>query len=141
MRYKGKIDLWIKLLLWLMVVMYLPLMFIAENSEEILIFTLLTIFMAIIILPMIYVNYVELREDYIYMKISVLRAKIPYDNIKSIRICENWRSSFGLSRERIEIKEHGKGFVRGTTYISPMDREEFFDELKRRCKNLEDIPE
>ncbi len=52
-------------------------------------------------------------------------------------MCSNFYSSAAMSRERIEIKEHGKGMMRGTTYISPEDREEFFSHLKLKCNNLE----
>jgi hypothetical protein len=40
-----------------------------------------------------------------------------------------------LSKNRIEIKQIGKGFILGTTYISPENRDEFLAELKSRCKN------
>jgi hypothetical protein len=46
-------------------------------------------------------------------------------------------SSMALSLDRNEIKQHGKGFVIGTTYISPESREQFMSELISRCKNLE----
>ncbi len=42
-----------------------------------------------------------------------------------------------MTHERIEIKEHDKGSVMGTSYIGPEDRETFYEELKRRCFNLE----
>ena len=45
-----------------------------------------------------------------------------------------------MTVNRIEIKEHDKGYIRGTTFIGPKDREEFFDELKRHCHNLEVEP-
>jgi len=42
-----------------------------------------------------------------------------------------------LSRNRIEIKQIGKGFILETTYISPENREEFLAELKSLCKHIE----
>ena len=62
--------------------------------------------------------------------------KIPYAQIKSLRLCENFMSSMALSRERIEIKQHSKGYITGTTYISPVNREHFLSELILRCPNL-----
>lgn len=65
------------------------------------------------------------------------REKIPYERIKGVRLCENWMSSMALARKRIEIRQHGKGYVTGTTYISPIQRDAFFEDLKRRCPKLE----
>jgi hypothetical protein len=46
-------------------------------------------------------------------------------------------SSMALSRKRIEIKQHKKNIVVGTTYISPVDREDFLVELIRLCHHLD----
>lgn len=82
-------------------------------------------------------SYYELREDLLFMKLGPFFGRIKYQNIKSLALKENWLSSMAMSRERIEIKEHKKGRLMGTTYISPVNREEFLEELKRRCYNLE----
>ncbi len=82
-------------------------------------------------------TYYELRDDYLYCRSGPFVERIPYDRIKSVRQSHNMLSSMALSAERIEIKQHGKGFILGTTYISPEDREEFMRELTSRCKNLE----
>lgn len=137
MRYKAKADLWIKLMMWVLTLMYIPIIAFAKDSEEIVVFVITTIVMALICLPLIYWSYYELREDYLFIRMSLFTAKIRYEKIKSLKLCSNWRSSMALGKERIEIKEHNKGFVRGTTYISPEDREVFYDELVRQCKNLE----
>lgn len=136
MRYKHQIDLWIALLLYGSVLMFLPLLFFVPKDQQ---FTLILtmIFMAIIILPFMY-GYLEFTDDYLLIRLHVFRQKIYYDKIKSIRMCRNWLSSMALTINRIEIKEHDKGYVRGTTFIGPQNREEFFDELKRRCRNLDD---
>lgn len=136
MRYKHQIDLWIALLLYGSVLMFLPLVFFVPKDQQ-LILIITMIFMAIIILPFMY-GYLEFTDDYLLIRLHVFRQKIYYDKIKSIRMCRNWLSSMALTINRIEIKEHDKGYVRGTTFIGPQNREEFFDELKRRCRNLDD---
>ncbi|MBS3901721.1 MAG: PH domain-containing protein [Dethiobacter sp.] len=65
------------------------------------------------------------------------REKIRCDNIKSLKLTNNFYFSMALSRNRIEIKQIGKGFILETTYISPENRKEYLAELKSRCKNLE----
>jgi hypothetical protein len=63
--------------------------------------------------------------------------KIAYPKIKSVKLRRNMLSSMALSLDRIEIKQHGKGFLLGTTYISPENREEFMRDLVSRCNNLQ----
>ena len=139
MKYKIKIDLWVRLLLYGVVLMYLPLLFVVE-PEEYYIFGLLTLGTALLILPL-FVSYYELDEEALVISLYFFKKRIKYDNIKSIRLCENWLSSSAMSRYRIEIIEHNKGKIMGTTYISPLLREEFFSDLKRHCMNLELNPE
>ena len=88
------------------------------------------------LLLLLFCTYYELRENYIYIRAGLLVYKIKYENIASLKLSENFLSSAALSRKRIEIREKGKGFITGTTYISPINREEFFEEFKKRCKNL-----
>ena len=82
-------------------------------------------------------TYYIFEETRLVCQSGPFREKIPYERIKALRLCENMMSSMALARKRIEIKQHGKGYVTGTTYISPVDRESFYEELKRRCPNLE----
>lgn len=135
MKYKMKTDLWIRILLWGIILMFVPFFFFVP-PEEIWILGLTTFIMAVIIIPLFSASY-ELNEEEILIMFYFFKQRIKYDNIKSIKKCSNWRSSAAMSHERIEIKEHNKGFVRGTTYISPMDRDEFFSNLKLKCRNLD----
>lgn len=135
MKYKMKVDLWVRFLLWGCILMFIPFFFIAP-LEEIWILGLSTFIMALIIIPLFSASY-ELSDDEIIIMFYLFKQRIKYDNIKSIRKCSNWYSSAAMSRVRIEIKEHNKGKLRGTTYISPDDRDDFFSHLKLKCRNLE----
>lgn len=44
-------------------------------------------------------------------------------------------SSMALSSYMIELR-HGKNYITVTTYISPIDRDEFIIEIKKRCPNI-----
>lgn len=79
----------------------------------------------------------ELRADHLYARSGPFREKIPYDRIRRVERVRNSFSSMALSRDRIGIWQHGKGFLTGTTYISPLDPDEFFRALKARCRNLQ----
>lgn len=136
MRYKHKVDGWVAVLLYGSVFMFIPMFFLVPEEEQY-ILILSFVLMAIIILPFMY-GYLEFKEDHLLIRMHVFRQKIYYDNIKSIRMCRNWLSSMAMTSERIEIKEHKKGFIRGTTYVGPSDREQFFEELKLNCRYLEE---
>lgn len=78
-------------------------------------------------------TYYELREEILYCRCGPFVEKIRYENIASIKLANGLLSSMALSSKRIEIRQKGKGFITGTTYISPLKREAFYDELKKRC--------
>lgn len=135
MKYKMKVDLWVRFILWGCILMFVPMFFVVPPNE-LWILALSTFVMAVLILPLFNASY-ELEEEELVIKFYFFKQRIKYDNIKFIRKCKNWYSSAAMSHERVEIKEHNKGKLRGTTYISPEDRDDFFSHLKLRCKNLE----
>lgn len=95
--------------------------------------------MLIFLLWIYFGTYYEFREEYLFCKSGPFFENIKYDNIKSIKLTQNLFSSMALSSKRIEIRQHGKGYILGTTFISPMNRQEFINELIKRCKNLEKL--
>ncbi len=137
MKYKMKTDWWVRIILWFCIIMFVPMFFFVPE-DEMFILVISTFFMAIIILPL-FMSYYELDLHHLVIHIYFFKMKIKYENIKSLRMCENWYSSAAMSRERIEIKEHNKSKLRGTTFISPEDRMGFYSDLKQRCRNLDMI--
>ena len=67
----------------------------------------------------------ELREDCLLCTSGPFREVIRYDRIRSLKPVKNLFSSMALGSKRIEIRQHGRGFITGTTYISPKDRDAF----------------
>ena len=135
-RVKVKIDLWISILLWSNCLLFVGLIFAIPPHE----FWIYMVFVFPILLVMLWIllgSYYELREDLLFMRLGPFFGRIKYENIKSLELKKNWLSSMALSAYRIEIREHNKGYLRGTTMISPVNREEFLDELKQYCHNLE----
>ena len=83
-------------------------------------------------------SYYALEAEYLLIKVLFIRQKIRYENIASVRLARNILSSMAFSINRIEIKEKHKGALRGTTYISPQDREQFYDALQARIPHLKE---
>lgn len=136
MKMKSKIDLWISIVLWLHIILLTGIMFFIP-LDEVWIYFLLVFPFVFIMLWILFQSYYELREDLIFMKVGPFFGRIKYENIKSLKLTKNLLSSMALSAYRIEIREHNKGYLRGTTMISPINREEFLEDLKQRCYNLE----
>lgn len=132
MKYYSKIDWWISILIWISVgVSGWAVWLIPANEQWIgwLMFSPLMVLM----LLFLYNTYYVFEDDYLKCVLGVFPQKIYYKNIKSLKKTRNFLSSAALSAERIEIKEKNKGYIMGTTYISPKNRDEFFDELRMRC--------
>lgn len=132
MRHYSKIDLWIHLLIWGTILLSAIPIVLSESSD---LMIMLTVFAPIIILMMVllYQTYYIFEDDYLKVVVGGFPQKIYYTNIKSIRKTRNFLSSAALSADRIEIREKNKGFIRGTTYISPKNKDEFFEELRQHC--------
>lgn len=132
MRHYSKIDLWIHLLIWgTIIISAIPILLVDQSD----ITSVLTVFLPIIILMMVllYNTYYVLEEEYLKVVVGGFPQKIYYKNIKSLKNTKNFLSSAALSSDRIEIKEKNKGYFRGTTYISPKNKEEFLEELRQNC--------
>ncbi len=136
MKVKVRIDLWVSIILWLSCGIFAALAFVIPTSE-IWVYLIFILPVLIIMVWILIASYYELQEDLLYMRIGPFFGRIRYENIKSLSLKKNLLSSMALSIYRIEIREHNKNYFWGTTQISPINREEFLEELKRRCYNLE----
>lgn len=135
MRVKSSIDRPISILIWgVVIILVSSAIFVPSNK---LLYGIISGIVIAFLIWLYFGTYYELREDYLYCKSGPINEKIPYDSIKSIKLSENMLSSMALSRKRIEIRQHGKGYITGTTLISPKNREEFLEELKKRCRDLD----
>lgn len=136
MRIKSKIDWWVKFL-FNCIAICLVLAFYLIPTDERIIYLIIGLPLLAFILSIYWGTFYELRDEYLYCRSGPFVEKIPYVNIKSVRLCKNMFSSMALAKERIEIKQHNKSFITGTTYISPINRDEFYQMLLQRCTNLE----
>ncbi|MDW7740613.1 MAG: PH domain-containing protein, partial [Bacillota bacterium] len=126
MRVKSKVDLWIAVVIWAGIAIMAGT--ITMQHDQPVIGYAIGLPVIALLLWVYYGTYYELRDDYLYCRCGPFFEKIAYSKIKSVRLSRNMLSSMALSLDRIEIKQHGKGFILGTTYISPENREEFMRE-------------
>lgn len=97
---------------------------------------LIAVPLLVFLASLLFATWYELRDEYLYVRSGPFVERIPYDRIRTLRLCENLWSSMALSRRRLEIRQHGRGWITGTTYVSPADRKSFLKEVKDRCTNL-----
>jgi hypothetical protein len=138
MRIKTEIDLSYKIII-ILTIFVTSLSVLVVPYDQIGLILIFVIPTNLLLIWFVLDTWYELCDEYLLCVSGPMREKIYYDRIKSIALTENMLSSMALSRKRIEIRQYHKNFFTGTTYISPTDREEFYRDLKRYCKNLEPI--
>lgn len=137
MRFEIKIDLWMKLILWICVLAVVPTVFFVPQDEIFIIFIVM-VFMALLVLPLMYFSYYELREDHLLVQLSFIKMKIKYADITGIRPGRYSKvNNMAFSLDAVIIERKNKKL--GELAISPQDKEIFMSELKRRCPLLSDL--
>lgn len=136
MRIKSKIDAWVSFIFFGTVVILLAVFF-SVSVDERLIVGISGLPVVLLLFWLYFDTWYEFRDDYLYSKSGPFFERIRYENIRSVKLSKNLLTSMALSVYRIEIRQHKKGFILGTTYISPLDREKFMEKLIQRCENLD----
>lgn len=135
-KIEAKRDVWISLgMLFVLAILMTSIVLVPNQERGIL---LIMTFPVVTFLAWLYFGtYYILTPTELICHSGPFKERIPYEKIKSLKLCENFMSSMALSRARIEIKQHHKSYITGTTYISPVDREAFLTNLIQRCPNLD----
>jgi uncharacterized membrane protein YobD (UPF0266 family) len=136
MRVKSAVDWWMSILIWMAIVMIVIGVSTTSETERVA-GVMVGLPILAVLLWIYFGTYYEFRENYLYCRSGPFFEKIPYDKVKSVKLSRNILSSMALSTKRIEIRQHGRGYILGTTFISPVNREEFMKELIQRCGNLD----
>lgn len=77
MKYQTKVDMWIRVLLYVILLMFFSLIFFVPK-EEIIVIVIVTLSLALIIIPLFF-GYSEMRDDYLLIRKSIFTKKIPYE--------------------------------------------------------------
>lgn len=132
MRVKSAIDVPVSILIFAVIALLCGCLFIVPAEARLLLLIPVTLMIAFL-LSLYFFTYYELREDCLYCRSGPFVEKIPYKKIRSVKLSRNLLSSMALSSKRIEIRQYGKGYLTGTTLISPKNREQFLKDLQKRC--------
>lgn len=135
MKFKGKIAIWFYVVFLLSALfMLLTAVKAFMDGEMTAMFLDLTVFIALALLcvPIMFNNYVELKNEVLFIRFGFMRLEIPYQEIVSLTKTNNPLSSLAASFDRIEIKRSQKGSV----MIAIEDKEQFFSEIQKLSPNI-----
>ena len=139
MKFKGKQDLWLTMLLWGSVLfgLVLTIMSVVHEGPSLILnvvlgsMVFLTLFIAWIYLE----NYVLLEARYLYVRFGPFRVKIYYEDLTKVEETGLILSSLALSLDRLALYKNGHF----STLISVKDKERFLKCLEAKSKQTEII--
>lgn len=142
MRVKSAVDRWYKTLLFSVIGVMVAAGVTLTLATEFKLQNALYLYAVILIVTafllwLMFGTYYELCADHLYCRSGPFVERIKYCNIKYLGLTENMLSSMALSSKRIEIRQHNKSYVTGTTMISPENREVFLERLIILCTQLD----
>jgi len=137
MRYPSGKSIGFSILIWGVILMLIGFLassiIISIQYKQIIIIGTLTVIS--LLLWIWFGTYYEFRDKYLLARMGPFFERIPYERITSAKKFKSMASSMALSSDMIELR-HGRNYITGTTYISPIDKEEFLSELKTRCSGI-----
>lgn len=77
-----------------------------------------------------------LLEDYLYVRGGPFRSKIPYDQITRMFESNNMLIGYRVLSSKDALEIQYKTGLMGSIIISPENKQEFMEELRKRCKLL-----
>ncbi len=131
MKFISKRDWWISVLMLAIFIYFIGMSLLNEFS---IIIRVVFLFSGILVLWIYNATFYVLSKDYLLLRCGPLKVKIHYKDIESIKATKNLISSIALSTDKLKIKIKGKRF--GVVYISPLNKEEFINELSKKCDEL-----
>ena len=121
MRVRSAVDWWLRSTIWITIIIMVGTIVTVPPDKRLIGYAvgLPTI---IFVLWIYWGTYYELRDNYLYCRSGPFFEKILYENVKSLRLCQSILAAMALSTQRIEIRQQEKGYIMGTSYISPLNR-------------------
>lgn len=132
MRYYSKVDKMIYIA-FMVIQSYLVFLFGLFIVEGMYILLLIPTIIFVMMIHISKTTYYEFKDEYLLLKSGIFFARIRYDRIKRIFKKKQFPSGFALSNDQIHIRLANKRVIFGTYLISPVKRDEFYEELKKRC--------
>lgn len=142
MVFRSKIDIFFVnfimiVILLLALASFWPLFFF--NKIDLFVFLLLSsIFLipaGVILWSVFSIKYVY-YQDFLLVQGGPYKSRILYENITKITSSNNIFSGYRILSARNAIEIYSKQAFWGSVTISPMCKEEFISELKKRCPNM-----
>jgi hypothetical protein len=133
-QYASEFDLWVRLVLIVLPVISIAVVVItAVSGEGLAIAVIGLLIVAGIYGGLLFPVYYRLESTRLVVRFGLIRQRIPYDAITSVRPTRSPLSSPALSLRRLRI-----AYARSAVMISPVRRDEFLASLASRAGLLRD---
>ncbi|UKS66133.1 PH domain-containing protein [Rossellomorea marisflavi] len=137
MKYPSKVDLWLAILIWGIMLGTIGIGLYAIFYESSSYWEVMFLLLSCVLLPLFILwgcltTYYLLSDTHLIIRYGPFKKRVPLDRITSVKKTSNPLSSPALSLKRLEISYNTYDMV----LISPKDRDAFIKVLSERCEQL-----
>ncbi|MFK5882749.1 MAG: PH domain-containing protein [Candidatus Izemoplasma sp.] len=132
MKYYSKVDKMV-FIIFIVIEIYLVFLFGLFIYEGLYIMLPLPILIFSMMIHVSKTTYYQFKDEYLLLRSGIFFVRIRYERIKRIYKKKQFPSGFALSKDQVHIRLTNKGYILGTYLTSPLKRDEFYEELQKRC--------
>lgn len=108
----------------------------ASSTVRIIMFSLFIVSEGIIVWTAFFIKY-GFYENYLLVKGGPFRSKIPYQTITKVSPSEDIFTGYRILSSKQALELFYESATLGSVKISPKNKMEFINELKKRCPNMQ----
>ena len=138
MKFRSRVDLVFVLVTLFMIAVVVAPMFFLERSAFFWVYLAFGVVIVCWYIMFSFFNSYKFEDEYLLISSGPIKMKLNYSLILHTKEVKNLKMSFASSYSRLELSFGAdRDSAWNKIYISPKDQNAFLDELKKRCKNLE----
>lgn len=134
MRFKGKISWWFYLIVFSTVILLVPIILLGLIDKDILAVCIIAVTLISVegfVIPIIFNNYAELKEDSVFIVFGYIKKNIPYSDISGVSCTNDPSASLAASLDRIKISCKNSSDV----MVSLIEKENFLNAVRLRMSD------
>ena len=134
MRFKGKISWWFYLIVFGTVILLVPIILLGLIDKDILAVCIIAVTLISVegfVIPIIFNNYAELKEDHVFIVFGYIKKNIPYSDISGVSCTNDPSASLAASLDRIKISCKNSSDV----MVSLIEKENFLNAVRLRISD------
>ena len=137
MKFRSKIDLLFLVTTLLLIALVAFPVFFLEKTVFFWIYLAFAILMTCWFIMFSFFNSYKFEDEYLLISSGPIKLKLNYSLILNVKEVQNLRMSFASSYKRLEVSfGANRDSAWNRVYISPVNQDEFLEELKKRCPDI-----